>query len=80
VTPWSGLDVAGEAMQDFLAIAIAVVAGCWLLRTLWRQLSAPPCGTADTPPGTDGFVPLDALSRNAARPTRPAKPNRAAWP
>jgi len=51
-------------MQDVIAIAIAVAAGLWLARTLWRQLSAPSCGTADTPPGTDGFVPLDDLARS----------------
>ena len=50
-------------MQDIVAIAIAIAAGLWLARTLSRQLAAPSCGKAETPPGTDGFVPLDALSR-----------------
>ena len=50
-------------MQDFVAIAIAVAAGLWLVRSLWRQLAAPSCGKADTPPGADGFVPLDDLAR-----------------
>ena len=50
-------------MQDLIAIAVAVAAGLWLVRTLWRQLARPSCGQADTPPGTDGFVPLDDLAR-----------------
>lgn len=50
-------------MQDALAIAIAVAAGVWLVRTLWRQVAAPSCGKADAPPGSDGFVPLDDLTR-----------------
>lgn len=50
-------------MQDLIAIAVAVAAGLWLVRTLWRQLVRPSCGKADTPPGTDGFVPLDDLTR-----------------
>jgi hypothetical protein len=51
-------------MQDLIAIAVAVAAGMWLVRALWRQLVRPSCGKADTPPGTDGFVPLDSLSRS----------------
>jgi len=51
-------------MQDLIAIAVAVAAGLWLVRTLWRQLIRPSCGKAGTPPGTDGFVPLDALARS----------------
>ena len=51
-------------MQDVIAIAVAVAAGVWLVRTLWRQLSVPACGKADTPAGTDGFVPLDDLRAN----------------
>jgi hypothetical protein len=50
-------------MQDALAIAISIAAGVWLVRTLWRQIAAPSCARADTPPGTDGFVPLDDLTR-----------------
>jgi uncharacterized SAM-binding protein YcdF (DUF218 family) len=49
-------------MQDLIAIAVAVAAGLWLVRTLWRQLARPSCGKAETPPGTDGFVPLDQLT------------------
>jgi len=49
-------------MQDAIAIAIAIAAGLWLVRTLWRQMAAPSCGKADTPPGADGFVPLDDLT------------------
>ncbi len=51
-------------MQDLVAIAVAVAAGVWLVRTLWRQVVRPSCGTAATPPGSDGFVPLDALTPN----------------
>ena len=50
-------------MQDAIAIAISVAAGLWLVRTLWRQIATPSCGKADSPPGTDGFVPLDDLTR-----------------
>jgi hypothetical protein len=57
-------------MQDVIAIAVAVAAGLWLVRTLWRQLAAPSCGKADTPAGTDGFVPLDDL-RSAKKSGRP---------
>jgi hypothetical protein len=49
-------------MQDAIAIAVAVAAGVWLVRMLWRQLARPSCGKAGGPPGADGFVPLDALS------------------
>ena len=49
-------------MQDVIAIAVAVAAGLWLVRTFWRQLAAPACGKADTPAGTDGFVSLDDLT------------------
>ncbi len=50
-------------MQDAIAIAISIAAGVWLVRTLWLQMAAPPCGPADTPPGSDGFVPLETLTR-----------------
>ena len=50
-------------MQDAVAIAVAVAAGAWIVRTLWRQLAAPSCGKADTPAGADGFVPLEQLSK-----------------
>jgi hypothetical protein len=60
-------------MQDAIAIAVAVAAGLWIVRTLWRQVSAPSCGQAATPPGTDGFVPLDDLARSGTE----AAPQRA---
>jgi len=50
-------------MQDAIAIAIAIAAGLWLVRSLWRQVAGPSCGKADTPAGSDGFVPLDDLTR-----------------
>jgi hypothetical protein len=49
-------------MQDAIAIAVSLAAAFWLVRTLTRQFFAPPCrGPADTPAGSDGFVPLDSL-------------------
>lgn len=60
-------------MQDVIAIAVAVAAGLWLARTLWRQLQRPSCGKADTPPGTDGFVPLDDLTRTHPQPMKAEK-------
>ena len=59
-------------MQDVIAVAVALAAGLWLARTLWRRLAAPACGKAETPPGADGFVPLDALSRPGNDSGRPA--------
>jgi hypothetical protein len=50
-------------MQDLVAIAVAVAAGAWIVRTLWRQLAAPACGQRPAQPGADGFVPLDDLVR-----------------
>jgi len=50
-------------MQDAIAIAISIAAGVWLVRTLWLQMAAPACGPADAPPGSDGFVPLETLTR-----------------
>lgn len=52
-------------MQDIIAIAIAVAAGIWLVRSLWRQMLAPSCGQATNPDGPDGFVPLDELAHTA---------------
>jgi hypothetical protein len=51
-----------QPMQDVIAIAVAVAAGAWLVRTLWCQLAAPSCGKPDAPAGADGFVPLDSLA------------------
>lgn len=59
-------------MQDVIAIAVAVAAGLWLVRTLWRQLAAPACGKADAPAGADGFVSLDRLADTAR--VRPGPP------
>jgi hypothetical protein len=51
-------------VQDAIAIAVSLAAAFWLVRTLARQFFAPPCrGPADTPAGSDGFVPLDSLRR-----------------
>ena len=47
-----------RGMQDLLALAIAVLAAGWLVRTLARRLVTPSCRPAD-----DGFVPIDVLSR-----------------
>ena len=58
-------------MQDAVAIAVAVAAGLWIVRTLWRQLAAPSCGKVDVPPGADGFVPLDDLTAGAKKSGRP---------
>jgi hypothetical protein len=57
-------------MQDLVAIAVAVAAGLWVARTLWRQLIRPACGKAVTPPGADGFVPLGELTTSAKKPGR----------
>lgn len=54
-------------MQDTLAIAIAVGAACWLAWSLGRRLIAPPCRPPDAPPGSDGFVSLDALGDSAKK-------------
>jgi hypothetical protein len=65
-------------MQDSLAIAIAVAAAIWLAWSLGRRLFAPPCRPPDTPPGSDGFVPLEQLGEAAKkRSGRPAgRPDR----
>ena len=57
-------------MQDAIAIAIAIAAGLWLARTLWRQLLAPSCGKAANPGAADGFVPLGDLATSAKKPGR----------
>ena len=58
-------------MQDAVAIAVAIAAGVWLIRTLWRQLLAPSCGKAANPAGADGFVSLGDLATSAKKPGRP---------
>jgi len=57
-------------MQDTIAIAVAVAAGLWLIRTLWRQMVSPACGKVDHPAGSDGFVPLGDLTLTAKKPGR----------
>jgi len=57
-------------MQDAIAIAVAVAAGAWLVRTFWRQLFAPSCGMTQKPGGADGFVPLGDLTGSAKKPGR----------
>ncbi len=53
-------------MQDAIAIAIAIAAGAWLARALVRRFFAAPCRPpAAGPAGTDGFVPLEKLAREA---------------
>jgi len=53
-------------VQDAVAIAVAFAAAVWLARTLWRQLlGTAPCGPpSSAPPGADGFVPLESLTRS----------------
>jgi hypothetical protein len=65
-------------VQDALAIGVAVLAGVWLAWSLGRRLVAPPCRPPDAPPGSDGFVPLDALGDSAKNKSgRPAgRPDR----
>ncbi|MBU6309256.1 MAG: hypothetical protein KJS77_05880 [Planctomycetes bacterium] len=58
-------------MQDAVAIAVAVAAGFWLVRTLWRQMLAPSCAKAANPAGADGFISLGDLSASAKKPGRP---------
>lgn len=58
-------------MEDLLAVTVAIVAALWLTRTLVRRMAAPPCGPADTPAGTDGFVPLERLTAAMKKPGRP---------
>ena len=62
-------------MQDVIAIAVALVAAGWLGRTLLRRLVAPPCGAPTSPDGSDGFVPLETLSkRPRTQPRNEAEP------
>ena len=72
-------------MQDVVAIAVAVAAGIWLVRTLSRQLFAPSCGKVANPTGADGFVPLGDLTATTKKPGRPdgrpgARNRWLAWP
>jgi hypothetical protein len=60
-------------MQDAIAIAVAIAAGLWLVRTLWRQMAAPSCGKVANPPGADGFVSLGDLAATTKKPGRSAE-------
>ena len=60
-------------MQDVVAITVAIAAGSWLVRTLWRQVTTPSCGQTATPAGADGFVALGDLSASAKKPGRPSE-------
>ena len=57
-------------MQDAIAIAVAIAAGLWLVRTLLTQVTNPSCGKAANPAGADGFVPLGVLSTCIKNPGR----------
>jgi hypothetical protein len=60
-------------MQDTIAIAIAIAAGLWLVRTLWRQMVSPSCGKVANPTGADGFVSLGDLAATTKKPGRSAE-------
>jgi hypothetical protein len=60
-------------MQDTIAIAVAIAAGLWLVRTLWRQMAAPSCGKVANPTGADGFVSLGDLAATTKKPGRSAE-------
>ena len=60
-------------MQDAIAIAVAIAAGLWLVRTLWRQMAAPSCDKVANPTGADGFVSLGDLAATIKKPGRPAE-------
>jgi hypothetical protein len=60
-------------MQDAIAIAVAIAAGLWLVRTLWRQMAAPSCGKVANPTGADGFVSLGDLAATTKKPGRSAE-------
>ena len=57
-------------MQDAIAIAVAIAAGLWLVRTLLTQVTNPSCGKAANPAGADGVVPLGDLSTSIKKPGR----------
>jgi len=49
---------------------VVAAAGLWLARSLWKRLWAPPCAGVqqDVPAGSDGFVSLGELRRQAPPP------------
>lgn len=51
------------AIQDVVAVAVAVAAAAWLARGFFTRLGRPGCGTDRRPQadGPDGFVPIDRL-------------------
>jgi hypothetical protein len=58
-------------MQDAVAIAVALVAAAWLGWSLVARCLTPSCGPpTNTPAGSDGFVPLDALRGPEKKPGR----------
>ena len=62
-----------NSVQDAIAITVAIAAGIWLVRTLWRQVLTPSCGKVANPGGADGFVPLGDLTSAEKKPGRPAE-------
>ncbi|MDO7689708.1 MAG: hypothetical protein MUQ67_10175 [Pirellulales bacterium] len=49
-------------LQEILVFFIVGTASIWLGRNLWRRVTAPPCQPpSKSPPGSDGFVPLEEL-------------------
>jgi len=63
----------GTIVQDLIAVTVAVLTGGWLAWSLVRRLARPSCGPpAATPPGSDGFVPLDSLA--SQRPKKSGRP------
>jgi len=62
-----------NTVQDAIAITVAIAAGIWLARTLWRQVLTPSCGKLDNPDGADGFVPLGDLAAPEKKPGPPAE-------
>jgi len=57
-------------LQNVIALAVVAAAGLWLARSLWKRLWAPPCAGVqqDVPAGSDGFVSLGELRRQAPPP------------
>ena len=61
-------------MQDAIAIAVALAAAAWLGWSFWARCRTPSCGPpTDTPGGSDGFVPLEALGTKQKKPGRPSE-------